>query len=669
MKKSISVLAFAIFFFFFIQLTGVLIQSIYILDLMNTSLDAKALGLLFFFAPALLIPFRKKIPIWSIWLMLALLIISRGMTPYLPTFGRLLASGIGAGSALLLFPFLIPAKVKGEAKSQIGLWTSTGLALAVGFSVLLRTLNFGIDYSLTPGGGWAGWGLGLLFGWTLTQLNWENLPAAKSSGKGITSPILGIFLVLTLVYFSFSAPSVIARWTEGNYAMIIIAVSFMSVGFVLLALIKPGFFDRISQRGLLIWNLLFTLTLLDTLLAHRVPFPLSPDAPAVMVGAPTWIQQIPLALMLLFFPVIFLDLRLFFNRIQAENPMPHQFLPGMLLGSLALILLVFINIFTNVWGYVEPVSTPFRNAFWLPYLLITGTISLLGWLGGRTDENAYRKAGSTSSVGWIILLAAIFLLTSLTALRTDRVLPGDLAKSSLVVMTYNIQEANDGFAQESYDRQLDLIRQVSPDILALQESDSARISLNNNDVVRYYAAKLGYNSYYGPTTVSGTFGTAILSKYPLQNTHTVFTYSDTDEIGTSVAEIEVGGQRFSIYDVHPDGSDLAMLAFAKNLLEQSKDQTNVIALGDYNLRDYEQPFQLIASVYTNAWTSVYPSKISPDGTDMSGENRIDHIFISPSLKVRNSMYLLPPDSATDHPVHWAEIYWGQWSVTYAPTGN
>jgi endonuclease/exonuclease/phosphatase family metal-dependent hydrolase len=658
MKKTyVSVFAFGLFFFFFIQMTGILVQSIYILDLMNTSLDAKVLGLLFIFAPVLLLPFRKRIPIWVIWLMFILLFISRGITPYLNTFGRMLASGIGTGSALLLFPILVVAKGKGESKTQTGLWISAGLALAIGLSVLLRTLNYSIDYSLTTAGSWVGWVLGLLFGWTLTQLSWENVPAMKSSGKGVTSAVFGIFLILTLVYFSFSAPAVIARWTEGNYALIVIAVSFMSMGYVFLALSKPGIFERISPRGLLVWNLLFTLSLLATIVAHRVSFPLTPDAPAVIVGTPNWIQQIPLALMLLFFPVIFLDLRLFFNRIQQENPMPHQLLPGMLMGSFALILLVFIHIFTNVWGYIGPVSTPFRNKFWLPYLLIAGAVTLLGWLRGRTDENADRNVGGTNNVGWMILLGAIFLGTGLSSLRTERVQPADPGKSSLIVMTYNIQQAIDGSAQESYDRQLALIRQVSPDILALQESDSARISLNNNDFIRYYAGKLGYYSYYGPTTVSGTFGTAILSKVPLQNTHTVFTFSDTDEIGTAVAEIEVGGRRFSIYDVHPDGSDTAMLTFAKNLLEQSKNQINVIALGDYNLRDYEEAFQLIAGVYTNAWTSVYPSKISIEGTDMSGDNRIDHIFISPSQRVRNPIYILPPDSATDHPVHWAEIFW------------
>ena len=39
--------------------------------------------------------------------------------------------------------------------------------------------------------------------------------------------------------------------------------------------------------------------------------------------------------------------------------------------------LVFFQIFTNVWGYVEPVSPWFRNKFWLPYLLLAGGTALL----------------------------------------------------------------------------------------------------------------------------------------------------------------------------------------------------------------------------------------------------------------------------------------------------
>jgi len=316
-----------------------------------------------------------------------------------------------------------------------------------------------------------------------------------------------------------------------------------------------------------------------------------------------------------------------------------------------------MQIFTNVWGYIEPISPWFRNKFWLPYLLMAGLLTLLV---GRKKVNITASSLKTQNrSGWIwsAFLVIIFAATVISSLLTTNPQVFNANDDSLLVMTYNIQQANSEDGERSYKQQLALIQKVSPDVLSLQESDSTRVSLNNNDYVRYYAGKLGYYSYFGPKTVTGTYGTAVLSKYPLQNTRTVFSFSEKDEIGTAVAEIEVEGHLFTIYAVHPAGSDTAKLAFARTLLEISKDDANVIALGDYNLRDYEEAYQLIAGTYTNAWESVYPSKISPDGTDMSGKNRIDHIFFSPSLQVRNPVYILPPDSATDHPVHWAEIYW------------
>jgi len=659
LKKTFPViLAFAIVFLFLIQAAGTLVESIYILDLMNTNLDAKVLGVLFFFTPILVIPFYKKYLRQLVWISFAVLFLSRGLLPYLDTSNRLLASGLATGASLSLFFLLLTSKPREDAHSQAGLWGSAGLALAVGFSTLLRTLNFGIDYSLTIPGGWSGWAFGLSLGWMLAHLDTEAQPVAETKPAGITPSILGFFLVLTLVWFAFSAPSVIARWTEGSYPLIVVIISLLALGWVFITLVRPDFLYQISSSLLLIWNLAFTLCLTGTILVHAVPFPTAPESAAVVVGSPAWWQAIPLGLMLLLFPVIFLDLRLFLDQVRRAAPSPSRLVPGILLGTLVLLLLIFATIFTNVWGYVKPVSLVFRGKYWLPFLLSAGILTLLAWRVKRTGSAPRTESGWNIHWAWSLLLGLVFLGTLVRLLPVKRVSLDAVGKTSLVVMTFNIQGANDGSAQKSYDRQLALIRSVLPDILSLQETDTTRISLNNNDYVRYFAENLGYYSYFGPTTVAGTFGTAILSKLPLLNTHTTFSYSDTDEIGTAEAEVEVSGLRFNIYDVHPDGSDTAMLVFARTLLESSKNDPYVIALGDYNLRDYEAPYQLINSVYTNAWTSVYPSKISASGVDMSGDNRIDHIFVSKTLGVRNPVYVLPPASATDHPVHWAEIFWG-----------
>jgi endonuclease/exonuclease/phosphatase family metal-dependent hydrolase len=667
-KTTLPVIVLGFFFLFLIQLAGTLVESIYILDLMNTSLesiyildlmntslDEKALGVLFFFTPVLLYFYRDKRPALTAWILFGILFLGRGLTPYLNTLGRMLASGIGTGASLSLLPFLLTARTIDESPSEVASRLPAGMALGIGLSVFLRTVNFGLDYSLFSPGGWAGWVLGALLGIFLFFLDWGGPDRARSGSRPVTLALTGIFLVLGLAWFAFSAPSVISRWTEGGYIWIVIAVSGLSLGWVGLSLARPGWVDRISRTWLLIWNLAFTGALIWTILAHRLPFPETPSSPAVVVGSPTWMQQLPLVIMLLLFPVIFLDLRAFAGQIRVVNPNPRDLVPGTLLGSLILVINVFVHIFTNVWGYVEPISPWFRNKFWLPYALLAGLLTLLIWR--KPVRGSIEETGHPLSWGWLGVLVVLFGATGASVLLTSRIGTFTPPEDALLVMTYNIQQANDDNGERSFREQQALIREVDPDILALQESDSTRISLNNNDYVRYYAGKMGYYSYFGPTSTTGTYGTAILSKFPLDNTRTVFTYSDQDEVGTAVAEVEINGQVFTIYNVHPAGSDAVMQAFAETLLDRSAGKPLVIALGDYNLRDYEEAYQLIDTRFTNAWISVYPSGVSPVGVDMSGENRIDHIFFSSDLTARNPIYILPPESATDHPVHWAEIVW------------
>ena len=656
MRKNHSIiLAFGIVFLFFIQGVGTLIESIYILDLMHTTLDSKILGFLFLFTPLLLIPLYKKFRPQLVWITFAVLLVSRSLMPYLDTANRLPASGLASAASISLFLLLLGVQPNDENHSRTGLWSSAGLALAVGLSVLLRTAYFGLDYSLTPAGGWAGILLGLILGGMLTQLEPGSAPAAAEKGRGVTSDILGVFLVLTLVYFAFSAPSVIARWTEGNYILIVLSVSLLAAGWVVLSLSRPEMLQRIDRRLLLAGNLAFTVCLTGTILVHGVPYASTFSTASVTVAAPAWWQAIPLVLMLLLFPVLFLDLSLFIDHIHEAASTPAQLVPGLLLGCLALILLVFVHVFSNVWGYIQPVSLFFRGKFWLAYFFPSAVICLLVWGVKKPWPVGSQDPAEGIPWVWALLLGLLVLATLVRLLPVKREQVEAVDQPSITVMTFNIQEANDANAQKSFEQQLAVIRKVSPDILALQESDSARVSLNNNDYVRFYTDRLGYYSYYGPTTVAGTFGTAILSKYPLLNTRSVYTYSDTDEIGVAEAEINVDGYPITIYDVHPDGSDLGKMTFVQALLERSQSNPYVIALGDYNLPDTEVAYQLLDGVFTNAWTNVYPTKIGPDGVDMSGPNRIDHIFVSRSLGVRKPVYLLPPASGSDHPAHWAEI--------------
>jgi endonuclease/exonuclease/phosphatase family metal-dependent hydrolase len=652
MKKShFLILTLAILILFIIQSTGTLVESIYILDLMTSGLDAKALGVLFFFVPLIFLPFYKRNPRLMIWVLFGLLLISRGIVPYLSTTNRLLASGIATGASFSLFFLLITSRLVMSRSSSIG------LALAVALSAMLRTLGHGIEPSLTPAGGWIGWVLGVALGGCLYLTQAAPMPDARPRGGKRTIPLLGLYLVLTLVYFSISAPAVIARWTESNYTLIVTAVSLFSIGWAWMATNKPDWIDIVSPRLLLGWNVLFMISLTLTLLAQRVPFPTTLESAPLVVGAPNALQMIPLGFMLLLFPVLFLDFQVFIQNIQTPSPSAASLVPGILIGGFSLIILVFVNIFSNVWGYIKPISPPFRNTFWLAYFILSAAICLLIWRSVAVHPESEKENASSYSWVWSSLLTLVFLVTLLFALPTPHVSVDAATKTSLRLMTFNTQQSNDKLGEKSYVAQLALIQQVSPDLLALQETDSTRISLNNNDYVRYFADKLGYYSYFGPKTVAGTYGTAILSKFPLSNTQTIFMYSDKDETGVAEAEINVAGLTFTVYNVHPDSSDPAMIGFARTMIAISQGKPYVILMGDHNLRDYEEAYKLLDGVFTNAWTSVYHSEISPDGVDMSGENRIDHIFLSTNLTAVNPTYILPPASATDHAVHWTDIVW------------
>ena len=132
MKKSFPlILAFAVLFLFFIQTAGTLVESIYILDLMNTSLDEKALGVLFFFAPLLLLPFCRKFSRRLAWVAFALLLVSRGILPYIKTAPQVSAAGLGILAAVSLIFLLLKAKPRGQADAPTGLWGSAAFALTL----------------------------------------------------------------------------------------------------------------------------------------------------------------------------------------------------------------------------------------------------------------------------------------------------------------------------------------------------------------------------------------------------------------------------------------------------------------------------------------------------------------------------------------------------------
>jgi endonuclease/exonuclease/phosphatase family metal-dependent hydrolase len=254
-------------------------------------------------------------------------------------------------------------------------------------------------------------------------------------------------------------------------------------------------------------------------------------------------------------------------------------------------------------------------------------------------------------VGLFILLLILGTTISVCVWELRPKLHETSGITSLRVMTYNIQQGVSIDGEKNYDTQLAIIKAANPDIIGLQECDTARMTHGSSDVVRYFANQLNYYSFYGPRTVTGTYGTAVLSRFPIINANVFFTYSDIDEIGTTEVQIRVGATIFNVFVNHPAGGDDAHLAHMQALMNRVTGKSNVISIGDFNTEPESIYYNMSVAVLKDAWVNASSQVVEGSTFDLS--ERIDFIFISHSFTVLETRYLNYP--ASDHPAVWTEL--------------
>lgn len=663
-KTRSDLLLISILFLFFFQTITDLIEAIYMLDLLKLSMDEKVLGVLFLISPIVLIFFRDKVPDKFLELNALIIIISRVISPLVNTAIRIIFAGLAVSFFMIfLTTFLYKKGSKNEEKTSKDL--GIGLAIASLFSITFRSLNSTIDISTYKGFQVIGWILATIaFLSILSRIRTKSELENKSKENEDEVPgslylsILGMSAAFLFIYFALLSPTVISRWTEGNYILITISLSLMIASYGLIISVKPTLLQRLSAKVLSILNLIFILSIFLTIFFHIVFFPTTPNsAPVIINHPPPWFSYIPLIGMIALSPILYVDFTLICRVVLKNKPKLSQLSKGFSLGGIFFILITLIIIFTNIWGYVEPVSPIFRNLFWLPFLLV-GLFIALPILNINKKKLHSLKKFEILNKNYFALIIIILLVVS-TSFGVIISSPNpDINEEekviSLRILTYNIQQGVNVSGDKNYDRQLDLIKSINPDIIGLQESDSARVSGGNSDVVRYFANKLtglNYYSFYGPKTVTGTYGAAILSKYPIISAKTIFTYSDEDEIGTTYVQIQVGIEIFNVFVNHPAGSHEAKLAHIEGLLKQIEGKENVISMGDFNSREGTIYYEKQAAILKDVWRAKWPSGIDDNGLDM--RRRIDHIFISQEFIVVEARFILDPQS--DHPALWTEI--------------
>ncbi len=642
-------LLYALLFLFSLQLLAEFIAAVYAFGLMGTGIPPEIVAVAFLFAPLLWLLRKQGISPRGLWLLAALFLLCRLALPLLDTRGRMLIGGVGVAAFLLFLPAWLhhlAAGGRGDAHSRAAVDLGSGLILAAAFSALLRGLGSGSDLSLGGAGQIIAWPLAalLLLPGQLWPRGGGAAAAPGKQGRPLAASV-GFMALFTLLYFLFSAPHVLARYT-GVDLLPILAFYFVAVTAAARFSAHLRFLARFTPRLLLAANLLFVLALTLTAWLHQTPLPAAAAAYPLPAAAAGWPATLALGLTLLLWPVLLFDAMHLAGSLLAARPSLRQIGIGFSAGAFWLTLLIFAHIFTTVYDYIPVVGPLFRDAFWLVHLAAGGML-LLALAATRAAVASLPAPATLARLCAGCGILALALIPFLAARP-----PAAPARDRLTVLTYNVQQGYDAAGQWNTAGQLALMAALDPDIIGLQETDGARIANGNVDIVRYFADRLDMHSYYGPKSVTGTFGIALLSKYPIEHPRTYFLFSEGEQVAVIEAEILVGDTRFTLFVNHLGNGGPPIQQ--EQFLTLIKDQAHVIALGDWNFRPTTPQYANMLALLNDSWTQRWPDWVDDQGQN-PGQRKIDHIFLSPELRTLDARFLDSP--ASDHPAVAATLTW------------
>lgn len=157
-----------------------------------------------------------------------------------------------------------------------------------------------------------------------------------------------VLIVMTL-YIVYESPAVLTRWTGGSYLFVIVSVSAVVDTFLTLLVIIPRVILRLNRAILFLWNFLFSLMFLFTMISQRVHFPEEPSDEAVefspeMRGP----QYLVLCLNIILHPVLFVDIILITKHLVKIRPSNTTLGISFALSNVIGLGILAMHLFSNV---------------------------------------------------------------------------------------------------------------------------------------------------------------------------------------------------------------------------------------------------------------------------------------------------------------------------------
>jgi endonuclease/exonuclease/phosphatase family metal-dependent hydrolase len=214
------------------------------------------------------------------------------------------------------------------------------------------------------------------------------------------------------------------------------------------------------------------------------------------------------------------------------------------------------------------------------------------------------------------------------------------------IVTYNVHRCVGTDGRLSPRRIADVLAECEPDIVALQELDVRRARTGLVDQAHEIAFDLEMDMHFHPafTVMEEAYGDAILTSYPLRLVKAgplpgLKRLPKLEPRGALWAAIEVDGAELQVLNTHLGLLSRERMAQVETLLGPewlggSEARDPLILLGDFNMVSRSRAYRRLIRHFADGARAPGVARPGPTFPTRFPALRIDHVFVTPSVKVR-----------------------------------
>ncbi|KAJ5103712.1 hypothetical protein N7532_004241 [Penicillium argentinense] len=228
------------------------------------------------------------------------------------------------------------------------------------------------------------------------------------------------------------------------------------------------------------------------------------------------------------------------------------------IGFLLYVFLLLFHVWVVAYAFVPGGPLVREHTDWLMITTMlaigAGVFSAATTNSGRSRSKPVSPNSKRQRSYYIYVLAALQLFSvSVAYLRfpTNDYVPHHKEDKVVTAGIWTVHFGLDNNMWAAERRMRDVLGELELDVIGFLESDNQRIIMGNKDVTQYIAEDLGYYADFGPGPNKHTWGSALLSKFPIVNSTHHLLPSPVGELAPAIhATLDMYGEMIDVVVFH-----------------------------------------------------------------------------------------------------------------------